>query len=84
MNLIDEDADGTRDARSACGRRTSRSAASRAAAGTRRASLVVEPMGSETLVTLDRAGQRLVARAAARLPVEPDTAFGSACPRTAS
>jgi multiple sugar transport system ATP-binding protein len=35
--------------------------------------LVVEPMGSEMLVTLERDGQRLVARAAADLPVEPNT-----------
>ncbi len=34
--------------------------------------LVVEPMGSEMLVTLDRNGQRLVTRAAADLPVKPN------------
>ena len=35
--------------------------------------LVVEPMGSEMLVTLERNGQRLVARAAADLPVVANT-----------
>jgi ABC-type sugar transport system ATPase subunit len=35
--------------------------------------LVVEPMGSEMLVTLERNGQRLVARAAADLPVAANT-----------
>jgi ABC-type sugar transport system ATPase subunit len=35
--------------------------------------LVVEPMGSEMLVTLERAGQRFVARAAADLPVQADS-----------
>jgi len=34
--------------------------------------LVIEPMGSEMLVTLDRRGARLVARTAADLPVTPD------------
>ncbi len=34
--------------------------------------LVVEPMGSEMLVTLDRAGGRFVARAAADLPLQAD------------
>jgi ABC-type sugar transport system ATPase subunit len=35
--------------------------------------LVVEPMGSEMLVTLEWNGQRLVARAAADLPVAANT-----------
>jgi ABC-type sugar transport system ATPase subunit len=34
--------------------------------------LVVEPMGSELLVTIDWQGRRLVARTAADLPVQPD------------
>jgi ABC-type sugar transport system ATPase subunit len=34
--------------------------------------LVVEPMGNEMLVTVDREGQSIVARAAADLPVEAD------------
>ena len=34
--------------------------------------LVVEPMGSELVVTIERGGQRLVARAAADLPVVAD------------
>jgi multiple sugar transport system ATP-binding protein len=33
--------------------------------------LVVEPMGNETLLTLDRAGQRIVARAAANVVATP-------------
>ena len=35
--------------------------------------LVVEPMGSEMLVTLDRDGQRFVARTASDIPLQPDT-----------
>jgi multiple sugar transport system ATP-binding protein len=35
--------------------------------------LVVEPMGSEMLVTLERGGQRLVARTLADLPLQPDS-----------
>jgi ABC-type sugar transport system ATPase subunit len=35
--------------------------------------LVVEPMGSESLVTLDRNGQRIVAKVSAELQLEPDT-----------
>ncbi len=42
--------------------------------------LVVEPMGSEMLVTLERHAQRLVARAPADLTVEPDQPVWVHCP----
>ena len=43
--------------------------------------LVVEPMGSETLVTLDYHGQRLVARAAGDVVLEPGQSVGVDLPR---